>query len=68
MPCSEECCDDGPCDGVLDLELGSEDRSVSIRGGGCGDLDGRDFCDGDREGGNEESDVRRLPPSWEPLC
>lgn len=46
---------------ALDFMLGSEVRSVSAMGG-CGDLDGRewkDICDGERDGGNEESEVRR---------
>jgi hypothetical protein len=57
----DECCEDGPMEEVLDLVLGSEVRSVSAMGG-CGDLDGRewkDICDGERDGGNEERDVRR---------
>lgn len=47
----DECCDEGPIEGVLDLELGSEVRSVSAMGI-CGDLDGLelcDICDGERE-------------------
>lgn len=57
----EECCEEGPRDGVLDLELGSDVRSVST-GGGWGDLEGRDewdTCEGERDEGNEDSDVRR---------
>jgi hypothetical protein len=50
-------------DGVLDLELGLDVRSVSVTGG-CGDRDGRelwDICEGERdEEGNDESDVRRV--------
>lgn len=57
---------------ALDLELGSEVRSVSAMGG-CGDLDGRewkDICDGERDGGNEEREVRRWCGSetWELLA
>lgn len=71
----DECCEDGPSEGVFDLELGSEVRSVSTRGG-WGDLDGRDecdICDGERDEGKDESDVRRpekdgnAPLDWELL-
>lgn len=58
----DECWDDGANDGVLDLELGSEVRSVSATGN-CGDLAWREFwdiCDGDRDDGNEEREARRL--------
>lgn len=57
----DECCEDGPMEEALDFMLGSEVRSVSAMGG-CGDFDGRewkDICDGDRDGGNDESEVRR---------
>lgn len=71
---SEECCDDRPVDGVLDFELGSDDRSVSMIGG-CGDREGRewfDICEGDLEAGKLEREVRRLgqapfEPDWELL-
>jgi hypothetical protein len=59
----DECPEETPDDGVLDLELGLEVRSVSVTGG-CGDLDGRelwDICEGERdEEGNDDSDVRRV--------
>lgn len=40
----DECWEAGSSDGVLDLELGSDVRSVSAMGG-CGDLAGREACD-----------------------
>lgn len=49
-------------DGVLDLELGSELRSVSITGG-CGDRDGRevwDIWEGEREAGKDDREVLRF--------
>lgn len=69
MADKDECCEDKPIEGVLDLELGSEERSTS-RPGGNGDLEGRevcDICDTDREEGNEEREGRRfgkLPLDW----
>ena len=56
----DECWEDKPIDGVLDLELGSETRSAS-KPGGNGDREGRDvcdICDAEREEGNEEREVR----------
>lgn len=59
----------------MDLELGSEVRSVSAMGG-WGDFEGReesDIWDGEREEGNEDSEVRRPgkdgvePLIWEAL-
>jgi hypothetical protein len=61
---SEECWEETPLDGVLNSPFASAAGSVSIRGG-CGDFDGLeclDICDGEREEGNEEREVLRLPP------
>jgi hypothetical protein len=58
----DECCEDTPLDGVFEVELGSEFRSVSIMGG-LGDLDGlecRLIAEGEREEGNEDSEVLRF--------
>jgi len=58
----DECCEDTPLDGVFEFELGSEFRSVSIIGG-LGDLDGlecRLIAEGEREEGNEDSEVLRF--------
>ena len=58
----DECCEDSPLDGVFDLELGSEDLSAS-KPGGSGDREGRDvwdICEGDRDEGNEDKEVRRF--------
>lgn len=60
----DECCDDTPLEGVFEFELGSDVRSVSIMGG-FGLLDGLeclDMVEGDREEGNDESEVRRFTP------
>lgn len=65
----DECCEDSPIEGVLDLELGSEERSTS-KPGGNGDFEGRetcDICDTEREEGNEEREglrLGRLPLEW----
>lgn len=71
LPDSDECCDETPVpvDGVFDLELGSEVRSVSetmpppLVPGGMGDRDGLercDICEAEREfGGSDDSDVFR---------
>lgn len=64
-PDSDECWDERPVDGVLDLELGFEVRSVSVTCG-WGDREGRelwDICDGERE---DEGEARRVA-RW-PLC
>ncbi len=42
-----------------EVELGSDVRSAST-GGGCGDRDGRDIWEGEREDGNDEREVLRL--------
>jgi len=57
----DECCDETavPVDGVLDLELGSDVRSVSdmAAAGGCGDRDGRcDMWEGERAEGKDDSE------------
>lgn len=63
----DECCEETPLEGVFEVELGSEVRSVSIMGG-LGDLDGlRDIALGDREEGNEDRDVLRAPAPALPL-
>lgn len=60
---SEECWEETPLEGVLELELGSEVRSVSIIGG-LGLLEGRlDIAEGEREEGKEDRDVLRLMPA-----
>ena len=75
LPDSDECCDECceeipvPVDGVFDLELGFEVRSVSETMppppafGGMGDRDGLercDICEAEREfGGSDDSDVFR---------
>jgi hypothetical protein len=55
----EECCEDMPLDGVFELELGSDVRSVSIIGG-FGLLEGlefRDIAEGDRDDGKDDKEV-----------
>lgn len=66
---SDECCDSGPIDSVLDFELGSDVRSESAKGG-WGDLEGRreccDMSEADREEGKLAKEVRRF--ALEPLA
>lgn len=48
-------------DVLLDLELGSDVRSVSAAIGGCGDREGRELCDiceVEREEGKDDKDAR----------
>lgn len=69
---SDECWEDGFAgEEELSFWLSSDVRSDSWMGG-CGDFGGRDICEGDREGGNEDSEVRRVfeggaPEPLEPL-
>ena len=61
---SEECWEETPLEGVFELELGFEVRSVSIIGG-LGDLEGLECLDmalGDLQDGKEDSEVLRAPP------
>ena len=47
-------------EGVLDFELGLEERSASA-GGGCGDREGRelwDICEDDLEAAKDEREAR----------
>jgi len=65
----DECCDDGPSDGVLDLALGSEVRSVSATGG-CGDLacrELRDMSEAERDEGKDRSEARFVSEASERL-
>lgn len=64
MPDIEECCDDTPLEGVLELELGSEVRSVSMAWG-FGLLGGLEFdmVDGGRDAGKDEREVLRGAPT-----
>jgi hypothetical protein len=56
---SEECCDEGSSEGVLGFdELGSELRFVSDGMGGCGDRDGLEACEVEREDGKDEREAR----------
>ncbi|CAG9972389.1 unnamed protein product [Clonostachys byssicola] len=69
---SDECWEDGFAgEDELSFWLSSDVRSDSWIGG-CGDFGGRDICEGEREGGNEDSEVRRVveggaPEPLEPL-
>lgn len=57
---SDECWEETPLEGVFEVELGSDVRSIM---GGLGDLDGLEFLDmaeGEREDGKEDREVRRL--------
>lgn len=79
LPDNDECCDDTPVpvDGVFDLELGFDVRSVSETTppapgpGGIGDRDGFEWCDicePEREdGGNDDNDVLRVCTTVEEL-
>ena len=66
---SDECWEETPLEGVLELELGSEVWSVSIIGG-LGLLDGLgclvDIAEGERLEGKDDREVLRLTPA-EPL-
>ena len=66
---NDECCEETPLEGVLELELGSEVWSVSIIGG-FGLLEGLgclvDIAEGERLEGKDEREVLRLRPA-EPL-
>lgn len=69
---NDECCDEAPVEGVLDFELESRVRSVpedmTPAIGGCGERDGREWCDNcesDREEGKDDKEpllVRGTPP------
>lgn len=55
---------------MFDLELGFEVRSASAAIGGCGDREGRswcDICEAEREDGKEEREARGLAAVGGPL-
>lgn len=72
---SDECCDEATVwlsidDVLFDLELGFEVRSASAAIGGCGDREGRswcDICEAERDDGKEEREARGLAAAGGPL-